>query len=316
MLLDQSVELRDGLFAYSMLYPLTDNWLDDPAVPSARKRAFNQRFGWRLAGLPVIPHDAREAAVFRLVARIEDELPRRDFPWVFESLLAIHEGQSRSLDQQGASGLGDDEILAISFEKGGSSVLADLHLVSPEAERGAGALRLRLRRLPAAPRRPPGRRGRPRGGARDALHASRTQGPARRAHGAARPLHRRDARRRLRAEPRSPSAWTSSAATAGRCSSAASPCSPRASRAGSGAGSRPGGRSRSAPTAGCAGVRSPLPERRGPCPREGRPLAARPAVRLRQRRSPPGSLTAPNGRNRLRAGCRAFPARSQQGVTP
>jgi hypothetical protein len=131
MLLDRRVALRDGLFAYSMLYPLADNWLDDPAVPRARKNAFNQRFGWRLAGLPAIPHDAREVAAFRLVDRIEGELPRRDFPWVFESLLAIHEGQSRSLDQQDAFGLDDEEILTISVEKGGSSVLADLHLVSP-----------------------------------------------------------------------------------------------------------------------------------------------------------------------------------------
>ncbi len=130
MLLDRSVELRDGLFAYSMLYPLTDNWLDDPAVPGTRKRAFNQRFGWRLGGLPAIPHDGRETAAFSLVSRIERELPRREFPWVFESLLAIHGGQARSLDQQNASGLDDEEILSISFEKGGSSVLADLHLVS------------------------------------------------------------------------------------------------------------------------------------------------------------------------------------------
>jgi hypothetical protein len=133
MLLDRRVELRDGLFAYSMLYPLTDNWLDDPSVPSADKRAFSQRFGWRLAGRPAFPHGEREAAVFRLVGRIEGELARSDYPWVFDSLLAIHAGQSRSLDQQGASPLGDHEILAISFEKGGSSVLADLHLVAPEA---------------------------------------------------------------------------------------------------------------------------------------------------------------------------------------
>jgi len=130
MLLDRPVELRDGLFAYSMLYPLTDNWLDDPTVLRERKHAFGRRFGRRLAGLPAFPYDGREAAAFRLVGRIEGELPRRDFPWVFESLLAIHEGQSRSLDQQGSRGLDDDQILAISFEKGGSSVLADLHLVT------------------------------------------------------------------------------------------------------------------------------------------------------------------------------------------
>lgn len=133
MLLDQPVGLRDGLFAYSMLYPLTDNWLDDPAVPDTGKHAFNRRFGRRLAGLPVLPHDKREAAAFRLVGRIERELPRRDFPWVFSSLLAIHQGQSLSLQQQHASRLADHDVLAISFEKGGTSVLADLHLVRPGA---------------------------------------------------------------------------------------------------------------------------------------------------------------------------------------
>ena len=53
MLLDRPVELRPGLSAYSMLYPVTDNWLDDPDVSSDLKRAFNERLGTRLAGLPV-----------------------------------------------------------------------------------------------------------------------------------------------------------------------------------------------------------------------------------------------------------------------
>ncbi len=135
MLLDRPVALRDGLFAYSMLYPLTDNWLDDPTVLPERKRAFSRRFAERLAGLVAFPHDEREAAAFRLVGRIEGEWPRREFPWVYESLLAIHEGQSKSLQQQRAQGargrLDEAAILAISVEKGGSSVLADLHLVTP-----------------------------------------------------------------------------------------------------------------------------------------------------------------------------------------
>ncbi len=130
MLLERPVELRPGLFAYSMLYPLTDNWLDAPTVPSAAKRAFNERFGRRLAGRPVSPVGWREAAAFRLVERIEQELPRRELPGVYESLLAIHRGQALSLDQQAGAALSDAEVLSISFEKGGSSLLADLYLVA------------------------------------------------------------------------------------------------------------------------------------------------------------------------------------------
>jgi hypothetical protein len=141
MLLDRPVEMRPGLFAYSMLYPLTDNLLDDPGLASGSKRAFNDRFGRRLAGLAVDPHGAAEAAVFRLVDRIEAEFPRQKFPEVHQSLLAIHRGQVQSLAQQDDPTLPDDVILAISCAKGGSSVLADAYLVcgrpGPEQERFA-----------------------------------------------------------------------------------------------------------------------------------------------------------------------------------
>ena len=96
LLLDRPVTVNPGLFAYSMLYPLTDNLLDDPGLDGGRKREFNERFGRRLAGLPVRPVGAREEAVFRLVARIEEEFPRPRFADVHASLLAIHRGQVRA----------------------------------------------------------------------------------------------------------------------------------------------------------------------------------------------------------------------------
>jgi hypothetical protein len=130
MLLGRPVELRPGLFAYSMLYPVTDNWLDDPGVSSDRKRSFNERFGRRLAGRPVGAGGELDAVVSRLVERIEQEFPRGDFPSVYASLLAIHDGQMHSLDQHGGADLTCADLASISFAKGGSSVLADLHLVS------------------------------------------------------------------------------------------------------------------------------------------------------------------------------------------
>jgi len=133
MLLGMEIALRPGLFAYSMLYPVTDNWLDDVSVASSRKLAFNTRFGRRLAGERLIAGDAPETAAFRLVEMIESELPHRQFPGVYGSLRAIQDAQARSLKQHQGAGLGDAELLAISVEKGGTSVLADLNLVAPTA---------------------------------------------------------------------------------------------------------------------------------------------------------------------------------------
>jgi hypothetical protein len=116
-----------------MLYPLTDNLLDDPSLTAERKRAFNARFGRRLAGNDVAAHDAGEAAVFRLVAMVEQQYPRLLHPDVHQSLLAIHHGQVLSLTQQGDPSMTDGELLAISCEKGGASVLADLYLVAGRA---------------------------------------------------------------------------------------------------------------------------------------------------------------------------------------
>src|SRR5262249_3916380 len=73
MLLGLPVVLSPSLFAYSMLYPLTDNVLDDPQLDRHAKRAFAERFGRRLAGVPASAAGAAEEDVFRLVALIEEE---------------------------------------------------------------------------------------------------------------------------------------------------------------------------------------------------------------------------------------------------
>lgn len=133
LLVDVPVGLRPGLFAYSMLYPVTDNLLDDPDVPLERKRRFNERLGLRLAGCPVTVEDEREAQAYRLVERIESDWSRERFPCVYSSLLAIHEGQCRSLEQHRGAHLSDSDLMKISVRKGGTSVLADLYLIAGTA---------------------------------------------------------------------------------------------------------------------------------------------------------------------------------------
>ena len=132
MLLGRPVRLTPGLFAYSMLYPVTDNLIDSPDRTPDEKRAFNARLGARLMGDTVTAGCTAEASAFRLVSQIEQEFPRRAYADVWGSILAIHRGQIASLRQQGTP-LSENELFDISFAKGGASVLADLYLVVGEA---------------------------------------------------------------------------------------------------------------------------------------------------------------------------------------
>ena len=126
ILLGAEMRLTPSIFAYSMLYPATDNYMDDPAVGREAKLGFSQRFGQRLAGHAVAPVNDRETNIWRLVALIEEEHPRAARPEVFESLLGIHHAQQESLRlmRRGATHEAVD-ILGLSFRKGGASVLAD-----------------------------------------------------------------------------------------------------------------------------------------------------------------------------------------------
>jgi hypothetical protein len=131
LLLGLPVQLTPAVFAYSMLYPYSDNYLDDATVSADTKLAFNERFGRRLEGRDVAPANAHERAIFDLVAMIEGQFERSRYPQVFESLLAIHRAQVKSMRllRRGASPY-DVDVLGISLEKGGASVLADGYLIA------------------------------------------------------------------------------------------------------------------------------------------------------------------------------------------
>ncbi len=131
MLLGQKMRLTPAIFAYSMLYPYTDNYLDDPATPPDAKLSFSARFGRRLEGHLVAPANGREAAIWRLVGMIEEQYPRAEWPRVFASLLDIHHAQENSIRLlRHAPSTVDAVVLRLSFEKGGASVLADAYLAA------------------------------------------------------------------------------------------------------------------------------------------------------------------------------------------
>jgi hypothetical protein len=130
LLMDLPVEVTPSIFAYSMLYPYTDNYLDDPAISNDTKLAFNARFKQRLQGQQVLLTNPHEIIIGKLIAMIENHWDRQTHPHVYEGLLAIHAAQSHSLRLvvPGASPF-ELDVLGISFEKGGTSVLADGYLV-------------------------------------------------------------------------------------------------------------------------------------------------------------------------------------------
>jgi hypothetical protein len=136
MLLGQEMHLTPAIFAYSMLYPYTDNFLDNTNVPSEEKRKFNARIRQRLSGERIAPNGEAEATLWKLFEMIEGQYPRAEWPQVYASLLAIHQAQENSLRQQRAAlPLSAADILKLSFEKGGASVLADGHLAAGSLSR-------------------------------------------------------------------------------------------------------------------------------------------------------------------------------------
>ena len=166
-MLGQPMELTPSVLAYSLLYPYTDNYLDQPELSAANKLEFSERFYRRLSGHRLAARNPHEACVWTMVQLIEDQYPRAQYPQVFDSLLAIHRAQQDSMAQMNRincirkpdnlpdnlpdslmdnstaaildsfeadfqyKSLDNMELLRITCAKGGTSVLADACLVQP-----------------------------------------------------------------------------------------------------------------------------------------------------------------------------------------
>jgi hypothetical protein len=129
------VEHTDAVFAYSMVYPYLDNVLDDAGTSETEKLALVAKLKDWLEGAERGADTPREEKLRDLVKIIERRCARPDFPGVYQSLLAIYNAQVKSLLQQRvAASPSPEDILAISLEKGGTSVLADGYLVAGRLE--------------------------------------------------------------------------------------------------------------------------------------------------------------------------------------
>ena len=131
VVLNVPVKLTPSILAYSLLYPYTDNLIDDPEVSAFDKLIFSNNFLHRLQGHHPIPNSSSEEKIYKLVDMIEAEYPRASFPGVYQSLVAIHEAQTKSVQLIDlGNNISETETLRICLEKGGASVVADGYLVA------------------------------------------------------------------------------------------------------------------------------------------------------------------------------------------
>ena len=130
VLMDLEMSCSDSMFAYSMLYPYSDNINDSVLTSVEDKINMNRNFRNWLEGKSCPFENDIEQKIYMLVKIIEEEFDRRQFPGVFQSLLAIYNAQIKSLIQQKQQVTNNEsDILDISLEKGGTSVLADGYLI-------------------------------------------------------------------------------------------------------------------------------------------------------------------------------------------
>jgi hypothetical protein len=130
-LMGEPVGITPAILGYSLLYPYSDNYLDEQDVSTNAKLRFSSRFRQRLRGEPVSPSNAREQAVCQLMELIEGQFERSRFPQVYNCLLSIHRAQERSVCQlRHQESFDAAEMLRLSCQKGGSSVLADACLAN------------------------------------------------------------------------------------------------------------------------------------------------------------------------------------------
>lgn len=125
------VKMTPAILAFSLLYPYSDNYLDDPGILPEVKTGFINRFKRRLEGKQVKSVNGVELKIFDLVGMIEGQYDRQFHPDVYAGLMAIYRAQVKSMRLQlpHASPY-EMDVLGLVFEKGGTSVLADGYLVA------------------------------------------------------------------------------------------------------------------------------------------------------------------------------------------
>jgi hypothetical protein len=120
-------------FGYSMLYPFTDNYIDNNSLSATDKIAFNRMIRDKIESRMVSPRSEHQKKTCRLLQYIGDLYPVNHDTPVSQLLLMMLDAQETSIRQQNRElPLTFQECLDISVYKGGISVLLDRVFVHKE----------------------------------------------------------------------------------------------------------------------------------------------------------------------------------------
>jgi len=127
----RSSPLNRACLGYSMLYPFTDNYIDNTTYSKAQKLKYNQLIRDKIKGLPVKPITTHQRQTCQLLKEIETTYPRSQHKELFTLLLMMLEAQEESLKQNDTTtSISLSKRLDISLYKGGISVLIDYYFVN------------------------------------------------------------------------------------------------------------------------------------------------------------------------------------------
>lgn len=114
----------DPILAYSLLYPYTDNYIDDAWITKQEKERYNRMIASKLKEESAVPQNPLEEKTCRLLDMVLQDYKGAERKKVAWTLLQLLEAQQCSIGQQKAV-LPEEDILEISIRKGSTSVLAD-----------------------------------------------------------------------------------------------------------------------------------------------------------------------------------------------
>lgn len=120
-------------FGYSMLYPFTDNYIDNAEYLPKEKENYNQLIRDKIEGKAVCPDFPHHRKTCELLQMIQEHTPKERTAEASLLLLMMLDAQQESLRQQNRNVLlSPEERLNISLYKGGISVLIDRFFVNKE----------------------------------------------------------------------------------------------------------------------------------------------------------------------------------------
>lgn len=127
-----STGFSHACFGYSMLYPFTDNYIDNTGLSASEKEAYNNMIRDKILGKAVNPESSHQIKTCKLLDYIESEYNRSLDTCIYSLLLMMLEAQELSMSKQKRRDLTEKDILHISIYKGGLSVLIDRFLINKE----------------------------------------------------------------------------------------------------------------------------------------------------------------------------------------